>query len=34
LIDGDCALVFDNVVEFGGFAFVPKRNIFQSGLDV
>jgi len=34
LIDGDCALVFDNVIEFGGFAFVPKRNIFQSGLDV
>lgn len=33
LIEGDCALVFDNVAEFGGFAFVPNKNIFESGLD-
>jgi len=33
IITGDCALTFDNVAEFGGFAFVPSRNIFQSGLD-
>ncbi len=32
LIDGDCALVFDRVESFGGFAFVPNRNVFQTGL--
>jgi uncharacterized phage protein (TIGR02218 family) len=32
LIDGDCALVFDNVINFGGFGFVPNRNPFQTGL--
>jgi uncharacterized phage protein (TIGR02218 family) len=32
-VDGDCALVFDNVANFGGFAFVPNRNVFQTGLD-
>ena len=32
VLTGDCALVFDNVAEFGGFAFVPNRNIFQTGL--
>jgi uncharacterized phage protein (TIGR02218 family) len=32
LIDGDCALVFNNVANFGGFAFVPNRNVFQIGL--
>ena len=31
LIGGDCGLVFDNVLEFGGFAFVPNRNPFGSG---
>jgi len=33
LIEGDCALVFDNVAEFNGFAFVPNKNIFQVGID-
>jgi uncharacterized phage protein (TIGR02218 family) len=33
LIEGDCALVFDNVLNFSGFAFVPNKNVFQSGLD-
>lgn len=33
LIDGDCATLFDNVIEFGGFAFVPNRNPFTDGLD-
>lgn len=33
LIAGDCALVFDNVINFGGFGFVPNRNVFQTGLD-
>ena len=32
LVDGDCALVFDNVSEFGGFAVVPNRNIFMRGI--
>lgn len=32
LIAGDCALVFDRVADFGGFAFVPNLNIFSSGL--
>lgn len=32
-IDGDCALVFDNVAEFNGFAFVPNRDPYRSGLD-
>jgi uncharacterized phage protein (TIGR02218 family) len=29
---GDCKTKFENVLEFGGFPFVPKKNIFQSGL--
>lgn len=33
LVDGDCATVHDRVAEFGGFAFVPNRNPFQTGLD-
>lgn len=33
VLTSDCALVFDNVERFGGFAFVPSRNIFQTGLD-
>lgn len=31
-ITGDCATKFDNVIEFGGFAFVPNRNVFTDGL--
>lgn len=30
-IHGDCALTFDNVANYGGFAFVPKRNPLQQG---
>lgn len=29
---GDCALVYDNVINVGAFAYVPKRNVFQKGL--
>lgn len=29
---GDCKTKFENVLEFGGFPFVPNRNPFQSGL--
>jgi uncharacterized phage protein (TIGR02218 family) len=32
IIDSDCALVFDNVENFGGYAFVPNRNIFTNGI--
>lgn len=32
LIDGDCALVFDRVIDFLGFAFVPNKEIFKVGL--
>ncbi len=32
-LTGDCAIKFDNVLEFGGFAFVPTKNIFATGLD-
>ncbi len=32
IIDSDCDLVFDNVIEFGGFAFTPLKNPFQTGL--
>jgi len=28
----DCAVVFSNEINFGGFAFVPKRNPFTAGL--
>ncbi|HET6416902.1 MAG TPA: DUF2163 domain-containing protein [Polyangiales bacterium] len=32
VLTGDCALTFDNVANFGGFAFVPTWNVFQSGI--
>ena len=32
ILTSDCALVFDRVRFFGGFAFVPSRNIFETGL--
>lgn len=32
LLDGDCSLVFNNEPEYGGFYFVPNRNIFSGGL--
>ena len=28
-----CFSQFDNIVNYGGFAFVPLKNIFQTGLD-
>lgn len=31
-LTGDCALVFANEINFGGFAFVPNRNPFTAGL--
>lgn len=31
-LTGDCATKFDNVAEFGGFAFVPNKNVFETGL--
>lgn len=33
VLTSDCALVFQNAIEFGGFAFVPSKNPFQTGLD-
>jgi uncharacterized phage protein (TIGR02218 family) len=33
LYTGDCATKFDNVIEFGGFPFVPNKNIYATGLD-
>lgn len=33
ILTSDCAIVFDNVLEHGGHAFVPKRDIFANGLD-
>jgi uncharacterized phage protein (TIGR02218 family) len=33
ILTGDCQNVFNNVERFGGFAFVPNKNVFQSGLD-
>ena len=32
IVTGDCANKFDNVIDFGGFGFVPNRNPFVSGL--
>jgi len=32
LLGGDCALVFNNVIENGGFNWVPTINIFAEGL--
>lgn len=34
VVDGDCLLVFDNVPEFGGYAFVPKKNPFTTTIQV
>jgi len=33
LVEGDCALKYDNVIEFGGWPFSPKKNPFKSGID-
>lgn len=33
VLTGDCANKFENADEFGGTAFVPNKNIFESGLD-
>lgn len=32
LIEGDCATTFDRVNDYRGYAFVPSRDIFASGL--
>lgn len=32
-VDGDCANVFDNVIECACFRWVPTKNIFATGLD-
>ncbi len=32
-LTGDCATKFDAVLEFGGFAFVPTKNPFATGLN-
>jgi len=32
VIDSDCLNVFGNVIEFGGWPFIPSRNIFSAGL--
>lgn len=32
VILGDCALVFDRVIDFGGAAFVPSKDIFAQGI--
>jgi hypothetical protein len=32
LVSSDCANIFNNVARFGGFPFVPNRNIFTKGL--
>lgn len=32
LIEGDCALVFDRVADYIGFAFIPSKDIFREGL--
>lgn len=33
ILTGDCANRFDNVINFGGCAFVPTKNPFATGLD-
>lgn len=33
ILTSDCANIFDNVLEFGGHAFVPTKDIFATGLD-
>lgn len=30
----DCAQVFSNEINFGGFSFVPRRNVFTAGLSL
>ena len=32
VLTGDCKTKFENALEFGGFAFVPNKNPFSSGL--
>lgn len=32
-VGGDCSSKFDNVENFGGFPFVPTKNLFATGLD-
>ena len=32
VVGSDCANVFNNVVNFGGFGFVPNVNVFQTGI--
>ncbi len=32
ILKEDCAVVFNAEINFGGFAFVPKRNVFAAGL--
>jgi hypothetical protein len=32
IIDGSCAETFDNIAEYSGYAFVPTRNPFESGI--
>lgn len=34
LLNGDCNAKFNNADRFGGFPFVPNRNIFESGLGI
>lgn len=29
-----CSAKFDNVINFGGFAFVPSKNVFQTGIRI
>ncbi len=31
-LEGACSQTFANEIEFGGFAFVPKKNVFNSGV--
>lgn len=33
LFTGDCALVFDRVMHFLGFPYVPRKDIFRAGID-
>ena len=32
LLEGDCSQTFANEIEFGGYAFIPRRNPFEVGL--
>ena len=31
-LEGDCSQTFANEIEFGGFAFIPNKNVFETGL--